>query len=263
MLLAVLDQDGDGIMAVVPVPERERLPSTGTASNPGFNECLHHGQAVLTGAANCTVILARAPRRPRIRRRAARSPGGSVTGWLLLAIVLALARRRRARARSRALTQSVRSRACGGSASRSIILVVVARPLPAARLPGAVPERGAAPAADRAAVADRLHAPVLHAGQHRGDRAAEPRARERAEEDQHRRGEPEPAGRAEGDEPSHAGRAPRLHGGGAGAGRRVPDSANRQMRRQAERMQQQTRGGRPSTGRGGNGGGASGRKRKK
>ncbi len=28
----------------------------------------------------------------------------------------------------------------------------------------------------------------------------------------------------------------------------VPDSANRQMRRQAERMQQQTRGGRPSSG---------------
>jgi hypothetical protein len=37
----------------------------------------------------------------------------------------------------------------------------------------------------------------------------------------------------------------------------VPDSANRQMRRQAERMQQQTRGGRPG------GGGTSGRKRKK
>ena len=36
----------------------------------------------------------------------------------------------------------------------------------------------------------------------------------------------------------------------------VPDSANRQMRRQAERMQQQARGGRP-------GGGASSRKRKK
>lgn len=38
----------------------------------------------------------------------------------------------------------------------------------------------------------------------------------------------------------------------------VPDSANRQMRRQAERMQQQARGGRPGAG----GGGAS-RKRKK
>ena len=37
----------------------------------------------------------------------------------------------------------------------------------------------------------------------------------------------------------------------------VPDSANRQMRRQAERMQQQTRGGRPG------GGGSSSRKRKK
>ena len=36
----------------------------------------------------------------------------------------------------------------------------------------------------------------------------------------------------------------------------VPDSANRQMRRQAERMQQQARGGRP-------GGGASARKRKR
>jgi hypothetical protein len=36
----------------------------------------------------------------------------------------------------------------------------------------------------------------------------------------------------------------------------VPDSANRQMRRQAERMQQQTRGGRP-------GGGAGQRKRKR
>ena len=36
----------------------------------------------------------------------------------------------------------------------------------------------------------------------------------------------------------------------------VPDSANRQMRRQAERMQQQTRGGRP-------GGGAASRKRKR
>ena len=36
----------------------------------------------------------------------------------------------------------------------------------------------------------------------------------------------------------------------------VPDSANRQMRRQAERMQQQARGGRP-------GGGSSGRKRKR
>lgn len=36
----------------------------------------------------------------------------------------------------------------------------------------------------------------------------------------------------------------------------VPESANRQMRRQAERMQQQARGGRP-------GGGASSRKRKK
>jgi hypothetical protein len=38
----------------------------------------------------------------------------------------------------------------------------------------------------------------------------------------------------------------------------VPDSANRQMRRQAERMQQQARGGRP-----GSGGGTSSRKRKK
>ena len=38
----------------------------------------------------------------------------------------------------------------------------------------------------------------------------------------------------------------------------VPESANRQMRRQAERMQQQARGGRP-----GAGGGASSRKRKK
>jgi hypothetical protein len=38
----------------------------------------------------------------------------------------------------------------------------------------------------------------------------------------------------------------------------VPDSANRQMRRQAERMQQQARGGRP-----GSGGGSSSRKRKK
>jgi hypothetical protein len=37
----------------------------------------------------------------------------------------------------------------------------------------------------------------------------------------------------------------------------VPDSANRQMRRQAERLQQQGRGGRPG------GGGASSRKRKK
>jgi hypothetical protein len=37
----------------------------------------------------------------------------------------------------------------------------------------------------------------------------------------------------------------------------VPDSANRQMRRQAERMQQQARGGRPG------GGGTSSRKRKK
>ena len=37
----------------------------------------------------------------------------------------------------------------------------------------------------------------------------------------------------------------------------VPDSANRQMRRQAERMQQQARGGRPG------GGGSSSRKRKK
>ena len=36
----------------------------------------------------------------------------------------------------------------------------------------------------------------------------------------------------------------------------VPDTANRQMRRQAERMQQQTRGGRP-------GGGSSSRKRKR
>jgi hypothetical protein len=38
----------------------------------------------------------------------------------------------------------------------------------------------------------------------------------------------------------------------------VPDSANRQMRRQAERMQQQARGGRP-----GSGGGSASRKRKK
>jgi hypothetical protein len=38
----------------------------------------------------------------------------------------------------------------------------------------------------------------------------------------------------------------------------VPDSANRQMRRQAERMQQQARGGRP-----GGGGGGSSRKRKR
>ena len=38
----------------------------------------------------------------------------------------------------------------------------------------------------------------------------------------------------------------------------IPDSANRQMRRQAERMQQQTRGGRP-----GSGGGSSSRKRKR
>ena len=37
----------------------------------------------------------------------------------------------------------------------------------------------------------------------------------------------------------------------------IPDSANRQMRRQAERMQQQARGGRPG------GGGTSSRKRKK
>src|SRR5436190_17081403 len=37
----------------------------------------------------------------------------------------------------------------------------------------------------------------------------------------------------------------------------VPDSANRQMRRQAERMQQQARGGRPG------GGGSTGRKRKR
>ena len=37
----------------------------------------------------------------------------------------------------------------------------------------------------------------------------------------------------------------------------VPDTANRQMRRQAERMQQQTRGGRPG------GGGTAGRKRKR
>jgi hypothetical protein len=37
----------------------------------------------------------------------------------------------------------------------------------------------------------------------------------------------------------------------------VPDSANRQMRRQAERMQQQARGGRPT------GGGTAGRKRKR
>jgi hypothetical protein len=39
----------------------------------------------------------------------------------------------------------------------------------------------------------------------------------------------------------------------------VPDSANRQMRRQAERMQQQARGGRP----GGGGGGGGSRKRKR
>jgi len=38
----------------------------------------------------------------------------------------------------------------------------------------------------------------------------------------------------------------------------IPESANRQMRRQAERMQQQTRGGRP-----GGGGGSSSRKRKR
>ena len=38
----------------------------------------------------------------------------------------------------------------------------------------------------------------------------------------------------------------------------IPDSANRQMRRQAERMQQQARGGRP-----GGGGGGSSRKRKR
>ena len=37
----------------------------------------------------------------------------------------------------------------------------------------------------------------------------------------------------------------------------VPDTANRQMRRQAERLQQQTRGGRPG------GGGTAGRKRKR
>ncbi|HVC87492.1 MAG TPA: hypothetical protein VNC40_08715 [Gaiellaceae bacterium] len=42
----------------------------------------------------------------------------------------------------------------------------------------------------------------------------------------------------------------------------VPDSANRQMRRQAERMQQQARGGRPGGG-GSSGGGSSSRKRKK
>jgi len=42
----------------------------------------------------------------------------------------------------------------------------------------------------------------------------------------------------------------------------VPDSANRQMRRQAERMQQQARGSRPGGGRP-NGGGTSSRKRKK
>src|SRR6478735_457314 len=38
----------------------------------------------------------------------------------------------------------------------------------------------------------------------------------------------------------------------------VPDTANRQMRRQAERMQQQARGGRPSTGRGGKSGSGGG-----
>src|SRR5215475_1719036 len=38
----------------------------------------------------------------------------------------------------------------------------------------------------------------------------------------------------------------------------IPDSANRQMRRQAEKMQQQTRGGRP-----GSGGGSASRKRKR
>jgi hypothetical protein len=38
----------------------------------------------------------------------------------------------------------------------------------------------------------------------------------------------------------------------------IPDTANRQMRRQAERMQQQTRGARPGTG-----GGSSSRKRKR
>ena len=38
----------------------------------------------------------------------------------------------------------------------------------------------------------------------------------------------------------------------------IPDTANRQMRRQAEKMQQQTRGGRP-----GSGGGSSSRKRKR
>jgi hypothetical protein len=44
----------------------------------------------------------------------------------------------------------------------------------------------------------------------------------------------------------------------AGEQGEMPDSANRQMRRQAERMQQQARGGRP-----GGGGGGSSRKRKR
>ncbi len=109
---------------------------------------------------------------------------------------------------------------------------------------GRYPERRAAAAHDREALADRVHAAVLHARQHRGDRAPESGARERAEEDQPRRCEPEPAGRPEGDEPPHARGAPRLHGGGTGAGRRSRTRANRQMRRQAERMQQQARGGR-------------------
>jgi uncharacterized membrane protein YgcG len=42
----------------------------------------------------------------------------------------------------------------------------------------------------------------------------------------------------------------------------IPESANRQMRRQAERMQQQARGGRPGGGSSG-GGGSSSRKRKR
>src|SRR3954454_9500749 len=136
--------------------------------------------------------------------------------------------RRRDRQRARPDVTSI------GSERHVVALDPDHRPRQRPRRPAAagtartLPERRAAPPCDREALADRLHAPLLHPHLVGGDRAPEPRPRGRAEEDQHGRREPAPSGDPEGHEPPHPGGAPRVHGGGAGAGRRpgVADPAD-------------------------------------
>ena len=213
------------------------LPRRGTAPNaPGFNESLHRWSSGATNRREhwspcCSPSFTPVAPAPIPE---ARSRGG-----LLLAD-----RGRRDRGGGMVLSvASVICPPCGGSGSRSassrsilvlfLLLLVLGRFRDGALLQPIVIRLARIGFMQRFFRASRPR-----------DGALEPGARERDEEAQHGRVEPEPAGRAEGDEPADAGRAPRLHRGGPGAGR-VPDSANRQMRRQAERMQQQARGGRP------------------